>query len=106
RSRWQAGREECRQPDRMAAGAGFCRQGIWRRRHHREGICQGGLTPASWPGLSRPSTSLVAAEKEDVDARVEPGHDEERGTGLMVRDARRAALLTMRVDSDRCIPSW
>jgi NitT/TauT family transport system ATP-binding protein len=34
----------------------------------------------SWPGLSRPSTPLVAAEK-DVDARVRPGHDEEKDRG-------------------------
>ena len=27
----------------LAAGAGFCRQGIWRRCDHRQGICEGGL---------------------------------------------------------------
>ena len=43
RSRRQARRQERRQPDRVAAGAGFCRQGIWRRRDHRQGICEGGL---------------------------------------------------------------
>ena len=31
--------------------------------------------PSSWPGLTRPSTPLAAAEKEDVDGRVKPGHD-------------------------------
>ena len=40
--------------------------------------------PSSWPGksakrvfaqMTRPSTTLVAVEKEDVDARVKPGHD-------------------------------
>jgi hypothetical protein len=30
---------------------------------------------SSWPGLSRPSTSLPQQEKEDVDARHEAGHD-------------------------------
>jgi penicillin-binding protein 1C len=45
-------------------------------------------TPSSsWPGksakrvfaqMSRPSTSFVAAEKEDVDGRVKPGHDGRR----------------------------
>jgi hypothetical protein len=30
----------------------------------------------SWPGLSRPSTSLLAARLEDVDARHKAGHDE------------------------------
>ncbi|MEA2910334.1 MAG: penicillin-binding protein [Bradyrhizobium sp.] len=30
---------------------------------------------SSWPGLTRPSTTLVAADKEDVDARDKPGHD-------------------------------
>ncbi|MBV9979856.1 MAG: DNA polymerase Y family protein [Bradyrhizobium sp.] len=34
------------------------------------------LSAPSWPGLSRPSTSLQAARKQDVDARVKPGHDE------------------------------
>jgi hypothetical protein len=31
----------------------------------------------SWPGLCRPSTSLERVTKQDVDARDEPGHDEE-----------------------------
>ena len=43
RSRRQARREKCRQPDRMAAGAGFCRQGIYGRRDHRQGLCEAGL---------------------------------------------------------------
>jgi penicillin-binding protein 1C len=30
---------------------------------------------SSWPGLTRPSTPLIATGKEDVDARVKPGHD-------------------------------
>src|SRR5690349_2529021 len=30
-------------------------------------------TPASWPGLTRPSTSRLA--RTNVDARDEPGHD-------------------------------
>jgi hypothetical protein len=33
-----------------------------------------GLT--SWPGLSRPSTSLVPQDFEDVDARAKRGHDD------------------------------
>jgi hypothetical protein len=36
---------------------------------------------SSWPGLSRPSTSFSAAEREDVDARHEAGHD---GVGVSV----------------------
>jgi penicillin-binding protein 1C len=32
-------------------------------------------SPASWPGLTRPSTTVVAANKEDVDGRDKPGHD-------------------------------
>jgi hypothetical protein len=32
----------------------------------------------SWPGLSRPSTSLPAAMPQGVDARHKAGHDEER----------------------------
>src|SRR5229473_7455728 len=31
---------------------------------------------SSWPGLSRPSTSLLPKFSEDVDARDKPGHDE------------------------------
>src|SRR5579864_9093661 len=34
------------------------------------------LSASSWPGLSRPSTSLHAARKQDVDARHKAGHDE------------------------------
>ena len=36
------------------------------------------LSPPSWPGLSRPSTSSLAAarRKQDVDARHKAGHDE------------------------------
>jgi len=31
---------------------------------------------SSWPGLTRPSTSLVAAQrKQDVDGRIKSGHD-------------------------------
>src|SRR5712671_3301125 len=34
---------------------------------------------SSWPGLSRPSTTLVAStESEDVDGRDKPGHDDVR----------------------------
>jgi hypothetical protein len=38
--------------------------------------------PASWPGLSRPSTSL--AKKQDVDARHKAGHDELEETSIIV----------------------
>jgi FAD/FMN-containing dehydrogenase/Fe-S oxidoreductase len=38
-------------------------------------------TDSSWPGLSRPSTSLPRAI-EDVDARDEPGHDGDRNVIL------------------------
>jgi hypothetical protein len=30
----------------------------------------------SWPGLSRPSASLVSTSRKDVDARHKAGHDE------------------------------
>ena len=43
RSRRQARRQERRQPDRVAAGAGFCRQGVQCRCDHRQGICEAGL---------------------------------------------------------------
>jgi hypothetical protein len=54
---------------------------------------------SSWPGLSRlrgrspfgaaearPSTSLGAAGKEDVDARDKPGHDEGGEGRALARD--------------------
>jgi hypothetical protein len=47
----------------------------------REGALGIGLTP-SWPALSRPSTSLLPQEKEDVDARAKRGHDEAAGGGF------------------------
>ena len=34
-------------------------------------------SPASWPGLSRPSTPSLPVGKNDVDARDKRGHDEE-----------------------------
>ena len=36
----------------------------------------------SWPGLSRPSTSLPHQESKDVDARHKAGHDESESTGF------------------------
>lgn len=33
-------------------------------------------SPSSWPGLTRPSTSLVVQEKKGVDTRHKAGHDE------------------------------
>jgi hypothetical protein len=48
------------------------------------------FTPSSWPGLSRPSTSLV--KKKDVDARPKAGHDElirKVGKGAPSRRAHR-----------------
>src|SRR6202012_392750 len=35
-----------------------------------------GLSVSSWPGLSRPSTSMPATQEEDVDPRHKAGHDE------------------------------
>ena len=35
------------------------------------------VSPPSWPGLSRPSTSFLLRFSEDVDARHKAGHDEE-----------------------------
>jgi hypothetical protein len=40
---------------------------------------------ASWPGLSRPSTSCFDQRKKDVDARAKRGHDE--GCPLSLRGA-------------------
>src|SRR5262249_13968311 len=41
-----------------------------------EGNGRGGdLGDSSWPGLSRPSTSLIFATPRDVDARHKAGHD-------------------------------
>jgi hypothetical protein len=34
------------------------------------------VSSSSWPGLSRPSTSLRPRKKKDVDARDKRGHDE------------------------------
>jgi hypothetical protein len=34
------------------------------------------VPPPSWPGLCRPSTSLLVQDKEVVDARHKAGHDE------------------------------
>ena len=60
-------------------------------------------TPSSsWPGksakrvfaqMTRPSTTLVAAEKEDVDARVKPGHDGVRKRGRLRRFAVAFAII-------------
>jgi hypothetical protein len=36
---------------------------------------------ASWPGLSRPSTSSFPTVAKDVDARDKPGHDEGESAG-------------------------
>src|ERR1700738_4028848 len=43
RSRRQARRWECRQPDQLAAGAGVCRQGIHGGCDHRQRLCEAGL---------------------------------------------------------------
>ena len=65
RSRRQARREERRQPDRVAAGAGLCRQGICGGCDHREGICEGGLmgvlTSPVIAGASRAIASSIVA---------------------------------------------
>src|SRR5258708_33817930 len=56
------------------------------------------ISPASWPGLSRPSTSFwLRARKKDVDARDERGHDE----GEAIRSHRNALL---RVEHNRRFP--
>src|SRR5215475_12572618 len=44
----------------------------------------------SWPGLSRPSTSLTRTqEKKDVDARDKRGHDAEKAGGTHSAHHRR-----------------
>ena len=45
---------------------------------------------SSWPGLTRPSTPLVATGRGDVDARVKPGHD-----GLRKRRVIRWAVVSL-----------
>ena len=39
------------------------------------GVSIARIAAASWPGLSRPSTSLTLRRSQDVDARDERGHD-------------------------------
>jgi hypothetical protein len=45
------------------------------------------MSTASWPGLSRPSTSSFLAGPKDVDARDKPGHDGEFCVPRMLRSA-------------------
>jgi hypothetical protein len=46
------------------------------------------LTP-SWPGLTRPSTSLLRLEKQDVDARDDKrGHDDSINTIVRITSLR------------------
>jgi len=40
---------------------------------------------SSWPGLSRPSTSLAWQQKKDVDARHKAGHDESLARAVGIR---------------------
>src|SRR3981189_1089735 len=48
---------------------------------------------SSWPGLIRPSTScLRRAHKDDVDARVKPGHDDTRATRTSSSTSRSALI--------------
>src|SRR5437016_4198275 len=60
-----------RAPARSTAGLCFARAG-------RATVigARGLLVPPSWPGLSRPSTSLMMLDFEDVDARDKRAHDE------------------------------
>src|SRR5436190_24370584 len=51
--------------------------------------------PSSWPGLTRPSTSLLAAQrKQDVDARLKAGHDDADRAGPSRRIARLKRAMT------------
>src|SRR5215469_16772593 len=45
---------------------------------HAEGLELIVMSGSSWPGLSRPSTSVVRCKKEDGDARHKAGHDEQK----------------------------
>src|SRR3977135_746176 len=48
---------------------------------------------SSWPGFTRPSTScLRRAHKDDVDARVKPGHDDTRATRTSSSTSRSALI--------------
>jgi SAM-dependent methyltransferase len=56
--------------------------GLWRMQAVQRDLtvpppCLSSVVPAvpSWPGLARPSTSLVPAPREAVDGRAKPGHD-------------------------------
>ena len=70
RSRRQARRQECRQPDRLAAGAGFCRQGIQCRRHHRQRLCEAGLIREASKTSFEAGKQSIAEHKESVDCFV------------------------------------
>src|SRR5206468_4673290 len=53
------------------------RKVVSRHGHPRSTVNRIGRSPSasSWPGLSRPSTSLMLHRYEDVDARDKRGHD-------------------------------
>ena len=90
RSRRQARCKKCRQPDRMAAGAGLCRQGIWRRRHPCKGLCEGGL-------MSGHAAECALELPHPEEAATWPSRRMwARPVASILRDAR-AALLRMRV---------
>src|SRR5262245_49974454 len=51
---------------------------------------------ASWPGLSRPSTTSFHMRKQDVDARDKRGHDESRVLRVSKRHRAEALLALSR----------
>jgi error-prone DNA polymerase len=55
-------------PIRIARIGGFREKGA-------RDVDDGQTLSSSWPGSSRPSTSLDAAKKKDVDGRNKCGHD-------------------------------
>ena len=57
--------------------AGFSCRGTVAYRYRR-GLCGGNPLNSSWPGLSRPSTSLKRLGAKHVDGRNKSGHDVER----------------------------
>jgi hypothetical protein len=65
---------------------------------------------SSWPGLSRPSTSLELLSVEDVDARHKAGHDGSRSTAVGVKSNRdrrpRPASFEGRAPHDRVKMRW
>ena len=69
--------EACARALKRAGAAQGRRAGARARRRPRDVRALAAKPDSSWPGLSRPSTSLRAARLKFVDARHKAGHDED-----------------------------